>query len=300
MSSNIAQPAPLAEVAGKVAYVTGASRGLGLGIARACHEAGMKVVLGDIDAQQLAKARSELGGGADVHTVRHDVTDRDAWTRVADEIEARFGKLHLLVNNAGVGIQTAASSASQRDWEWALGVNLWGAINGVHTFVPRMRAHGEGAHIVCTSSMSGMLPRPGAGVYVVTKFALVGMIEALRFELQDANIGTSVFCPGAVDTDIFQSERYRPAELANEANPAVKHAPMGGVGEAPPKLMDIGLAGRIVLDGVRHNDLYIFSHAGIPRGHEGPLRRDPRLVSRAQGVARAAAGGHAALACLSA
>ena len=128
-----------------------------------------------------------------VHSIKHDVMDRDTWERVADEIDKKFGGLQVLVNNAGVGLQAPASTGTYKDWEWGLGVNLWGPIYGTHTYVPRMLASKQGAQIVTTTSTSGILPGSGAGIYTVAKIAAVGLMEELRLELRNTNIGTSCF-----------------------------------------------------------------------------------------------------------
>ncbi|HTV52412.1 MAG TPA: SDR family NAD(P)-dependent oxidoreductase, partial [Steroidobacteraceae bacterium] len=176
-----------------------------------------------------------------------------------------FGNVHLLANNAGIGIVKQISNATWEDWDWAMSVNIDGVFNGIHTFLPRMLAHGEGAHILTTSSSGGLVAGM-LGVYVTTKYAVVGMMESLRVELAGRNIGVSVFCPGLVRTNILHSERNRPAAYVNAgaaqaavAPPGIKDLP-GGV-----DLMAVALdpleVGRAVLAGVRSNDLYILTHA---------------------------------------
>jgi len=269
------QAPTITDVKGKVAYITGASSGIGLGIARVFYEAGMKVVIGYrgdshiVDALKLFPKDDPR-----VHAIRHDVMDRDAWERTADEIEKKFGGVHVLVNNAGVGLQAPASTGTLNDWEWGLGVNLWGPIYGVHTFVPRMLARKEGAHIVTTTSTSGILPGSGAGVYTVAKIAAVGLMEELRHELRTTNIGTSAFIPGLTTTNIGQSETYRPESLKNEGPPAVapgaqpraagaggprppRPAPAPGTTPANARPQDPLVVARFVLDGILNNDLFI-------------------------------------------
>ena len=173
-------------VTGKVAFITGGGSGIGLGMARAFHAAGMKVVIADLDQQHLDAAMAHFRAQPHtVHAIKLDVTDREAMARAADEAERVFGKVHVLCNNAGVGVFGSLLEASYDDWDWALSVNLGGAINGVQTFLPRMLAHGEGGHIVTTSSMSGLLACIG-GIYITTKYALVGYMETLRLELASA------------------------------------------------------------------------------------------------------------------
>ena len=216
-----AQAPPITDVKGKVAYITGGSSGIGLGIARVFHEAGMKVVIGYLDEQHIGDALKLFpADDPRVHAIKHDVMDRDTWERVADEIEKKFGGLQVLVNNAGVGLQAPASTGTYKDWEWGLGVNLWGPIYGIHTYVPRMLAGKQGAQIVTTTSTSGILPGSGAGIYTVAKIAAVGLMEELRQELRNTNIGTSCFIPGLTATNIGESESYRPAALKNDGPPA--------------------------------------------------------------------------------
>src|ERR1700760_4182356 len=212
-----AQAPAITDVKGKVAYITGGSSGIGLGIARVFYEAGMKVVIGYLDEQHIGEALKHFPDkDPRIHTIKHDVMDRDSWERVADEIEKKFGGLQVLVNNAGVGLQAPASTGTYNDWEWGLGVNLWGPIYGIHTYVPRMLASKQGAQIVTTTSTSGILPGSGAGIYTVAKIAAVGFMEELRLELRNTNIGTSCFVPGITATNIGKSESYRPASLKND------------------------------------------------------------------------------------
>lgn len=280
------QPPQITDVKGKVAYITGGSSGIGLGIARVFHEAGMKVVLGYrgdthiVDALKLFPENDPR-----LHAIKHDVMDRDAWERTADEIEKKFGGLHVLVNNAGVGLQAPASTGTIKDWEWGLGVNLWGPIYGVHTFVPRMLASKQGAHIVTTTSTSGILPGSGAGIYTVAKIAAVGLMEELRHELRNTNIGTSAFIPGLTTTNIGQSETYRPGSLKNDGPPAVAPGaqPRPAPGAGPPRPrpapsaasspvlarpQDPLVVARLVLDGILNNDLYIVAQPEYRAGVE--------------------------------
>lgn len=278
------QKPPLAKVEGKTAYVTGASSGIGLGIARACYDAGMNVIIGYIDERQVDEALSFFADRSRVMAIRHDVTDRPGWDRLVVEAEKRFRRVHLLVNNAGVGLFATVSKGSFNDFDWGMAVNVTGVFNGIHTFVPRMLEYGEGAHIATTSSMSGILPGATAGIYTTSKFATCGMMEALRVELQATNIGTSVFLPGGVNTNIRDTERNRPEQFRNPsggaAPPRTATPPPGAATAATPAAqrsdsgqsggmsaaMDPLEAGRSVLHGVRRNDLFIFSHPEFKEG----------------------------------
>jgi NAD(P)-dependent dehydrogenase (short-subunit alcohol dehydrogenase family) len=220
----------------------------------------MKVVMGYINEAAVAPALKLFKpGNAGVLAIRHDVTDRDGWQKLLAEIQGKFGNLHLLVNNAGIKTLRKASEAAANEWDAATAVNFTGIYNGVAACVPHMRGHGEGSHIVTTASMGGILPGASAGIYTATKFAAVGLMEALRIELEKTNIGTSVYCPGGVSTDNDRS-----------ANPELGEAPAG---------MDPLEAGERVLNGVRSNDLFILTHpefkAGIMQRHDALIASIP-------------------------
>jgi NAD(P)-dependent dehydrogenase (short-subunit alcohol dehydrogenase family) len=257
----------------KVVYITGGSSGIGLGIARVLHEAGAKVAIGNLDDKQWADALKNFpANDPRLMTVVHNVMDKDGWQRSADAIEKKFGPVNVLINNAGVGLNQSASRGTLNDWEWGMGVNLWGPIYGVNTFVPRMLAHGQGSQIVTTTSTSGIVPNPTTGIYSVTKMAAVALMEQLRNELRTTNIGTTCFVPGNTTTNIGQSESHRPDDLRNEAAAAAggpaRPAGAGGppraaaAAPAPPspywsRPQDPVVVGRVVLDGILNNDLFI-------------------------------------------
>ncbi len=255
---------PLADVKEKVAFVTGGSSGIGLGLVRVFVAAGMKVVFTYLNADHRNETLAYFKDNPErLHAIRLDVTDRDAMARAADEAEQVFGNVHLLCNNAGIGLRAPASSATYKDWDWGLGVNLGGVVNGIATFVPRIRAHGKGGHVLTTASSASLNAGGKVGVYVTSKFAVMGLMESLREELEGENIGVSVFCPGLVRSNIVQSERNRPPELANEnAKPLPPPSPADQAGFQ--RFMDLAMdpleAGALVLKGIRGNDLYIFTH----------------------------------------
>jgi len=256
---------PLADVRGRVAFITGGSSGIGLGMARAFSAAGMKVVFTFRREAHRDEALRLLGAdNAGVHAIRLDVTDRDGFARAADEAEKVFGKVHLLVNNAGVGIRAGAAEATFKDWDWGLGVNLGGAINGITTLLPRMRAHGEGAHVVTTSSSAGLVAGGRIGIYVTSKFAVMGLMESLREELEGQNVGISVYCPGFVQSNLIESEKMRPAVLVNEVAKPSTLPPSDEEIAMMKKFMAVAMdpvvAGEQVLAGIRRNDLFIFTH----------------------------------------
>ncbi len=169
-------------VEGKAAFITGGARGIGLGIARAFARTGAKLALADLDQAALAAAKSELAGLTAVETFVLDVRDRPAYARVADEAESRLGPVSILCNNAGVGGGTHVTRLTYEYWDWVMGINLNGVINGIQTFLPRMLERGGGAHIVNTASGAGLAATTSGLLYTTSKFAVVGLSEALRRE----------------------------------------------------------------------------------------------------------------------
>jgi NAD(P)-dependent dehydrogenase (short-subunit alcohol dehydrogenase family) len=256
---------PLAEVKGKVAFITGGSSGIGLGMARAFSAAGMKVIITYRREEHRDEALRLLGtNNAGVYALKLDVTDRDGFARAADEAVQVFGNIHLLANNAGVGIRAGVAEATFNDWDWGLGVNLGGVINGITTLLPRMRAHGEGAHVITTSSSAGLIAGGLVGIYSTTKFAIMGLMESLREELEGQNVGVSVYCPGLVKSNLFESEKMRPADLLNQIDKPSTVPPSEQEVAMMRKFMDLAMdpvtAGEQVLAGIRRNDLYILTH----------------------------------------
>ncbi|MEJ1964852.1 MAG: SDR family oxidoreductase [Gammaproteobacteria bacterium] len=253
---KVSQAAPLKVLDGKVAYITASSDGIGLGIARAAANAGMKVCIGYRNEERLAAAVALFQKGQDVYPIKHDVTDRDGWVKVLDQIKAKYGKLHLLVNNAGIKTRAKVSDAKFEEWDNAVAVNYTAIHTSVAVCLPHMLEHGEGSHILCTSSMSGILPGSNLGVYTATKIAAVGLMEALRVELEGTTVGTSAFVPGGVNTDNYtgltEENPYRAAQMAKAG---VANRP-----RLPPAGMDPLEAGERVLNGVVNNDLFIVTH----------------------------------------
>ena len=257
--------APMRDVEGKVAFITGGNSGIGLGIARAFVDAGMKVAITYRSQSHLDEAMKYLQGAGDrVHAINLDVTDRPAMEKAAAETVKVFQKVHVVVNNAGVGVIGGLSTATYDDFDWGMSVNVAGVFNGIHAFLPLIKQHGEGGQVIATSSLAGLLGHGPAGVYTASKFAVVGMMEALRAELDGTNIGVSVFCPGIVNTNIGSSARNRPASLPDAGfKPDPKM--MEQMREAmknmrgPPPGMDALEAGQRVLRGMRSNDLYVLT-----------------------------------------
>ena len=280
------------EVAGKTAFVTGGASGIGLGMSEAFVAAGMNVVIADLRPDHVQSALERFAGSSrrqNVQAIELDVTDREDLARAADEAERIFGNVHVLCNNAGMGILGPVTLARYDDWDWGLGVLLGGTINGIQTFVPRMLAHGEGGHIVNTSSMAGVLPIPGAAIYITAKAAVIGLSEALRSELAGEGIGVSAFCPGPVQTNIREGGRTRPERYGDSGYTELERE----LEERPnsPLWMDPVECGERVLAGIRRDDLYIFTHREFREGADERFRAmlasfpdEPRNDERAEEI----------------
>jgi len=207
------------EFKGKVAVITGGASGIGRAISERCVREGMKIVLADVDETSLANAEAELKtAGGNVLVVKTDVSKRGEVEHLAKQAFDTFGAVHLLFNNAGVAAGGAPWEATWNDWEWVIGVNLWGVINGVKIFTPLMLAQNTECHIVNTSSMAGLVVGSGSSTYAVTKHGVVALSESLYLSLQQRNapVKVSVLCPGLVRTNIINAESHRPAELQND------------------------------------------------------------------------------------
>ena len=253
------------QLEGRVAVITGGGSGIGEGLAHACHAAGMRVVLGDVEEDQAARVANdvrELGG--DAIAVRADVSSRESLEELAARAYEAFDAVHLLCNNAGVLSVSPLVETPETDWEWTLGVNLMGPVHGVRAFVPRMREQpGDEAHIVNTGSVAGTFAIPGLpiGVYTASKYAVVGYSEMLRLELAGDGIGVSVLCPGGVATRIQEAGRNRPDALGGPVEQAPEDLARQQERGDRPRGMEPREVGERVLDGVRANRLYIFTHA---------------------------------------
>lgn len=262
------------DVDGKVAFITGGASGIGLGIARAFANAGMKVVLADVREDHLVEARAvfaEAGQGGQCLALKLDVTDRAAYARAAEEALSRFGKMHVLVNNAGIGVIGLLSDTKYGDWDWGLSVMIGGVVNGIQTFLPHLKAHGEGGHIVNTASMAAIVPIPRAAIYTTAKAAVIGMAESIRGELAADNIGVSAFCPGPVQSNIRESARTRPEEFKRDSGYAETEEQLAQRPNSP-LWMDPLECGERVLRGVQRNDLFIFTHREFKEGAEERLQ----------------------------
>jgi NAD(P)-dependent dehydrogenase (short-subunit alcohol dehydrogenase family) len=245
------------DLEGRVAFITGGGSGVGLGMARAFVASGMQVAIADIRTDHLEAATAELDGT--VLPVQLDVTDREAFARAADVVEQELGPVHVLCNNAGINLFNDLADATYQDWDWVLGVNLGGVVNGVVTFVPRIKAHGEGGHVVNTASMAAFVAGPGAGIYTTAKFAVHGLSDALRWSLLPHGIGVSMVCPGLVKSKIYESDLIRPPELSTDVTPADEEFMriLPGLHEAG---MDPDEIGEKVVGAIRENRFYVFTH----------------------------------------
>jgi NAD(P)-dependent dehydrogenase (short-subunit alcohol dehydrogenase family) len=255
------------ELAGKTAFVTGGAGGIGLALGRAFAQSGIKVMLADIEAETLQAAVKSLQAfGPDVRGTVCDVADPLSVERAAQASFDAFGKIHIVCNNAGVAGGGGIDLISLDNWRWVLDVNLMGVLHGIRSFLPHIREHGEGGHIVNTASMAGMNGGLGFSPYAASKFAVVAMSEGLAAQLRPHGIGVSVLCPSFVRTRIGESgrnrpERYGPARAPDPASPAAAM-----VAEIA-RLLEAGLepdyvAAR-VLDAVREDEFYVFTHQGM-------------------------------------
>jgi NAD(P)-dependent dehydrogenase (short-subunit alcohol dehydrogenase family) len=259
------------DLTGKVAFITGGASGIGLAMARVFGREGMKVMLADIEPGPLAAAVETLQGlQIRAEGVVADVTRRDSLRAAALETIAKFGKVHLVCNNAGVGSGGAFGTVPASDWQWVTDVNQLGVVYGMEIFTPLIASHGEGGHFVNTASMAGMISPPGMEPYCATKFAVVAMSEGWAGQLAAQNIGVSILCPGFVKTRIHESRRNRPADAQGPDRPPGFDSSL-----ASPVLtgMPVEPVAERVLEGVLDNDLYIFTHTGLRGAVEARFER---------------------------
>jgi NAD(P)-dependent dehydrogenase (short-subunit alcohol dehydrogenase family) len=254
------------ELASKTAFVTGAASGIGFALSRAFAEAGMNVMLADIETDALTAAVENLRDfRPNVRGVRCDVADPASVERAAEASYDTFGNVHVVCNNAGVSGGSGIDNVSLDTWRWVIDVNLMGALHGIRTFLPHIRAHGEGGHIVNTASMAGMNSGLGFSAYSASKFAVVNMSEGLAKQLAPHAIGVTVLCPGFVRTRIWESgrnrpERYGPTQIPDPASAAGKLlAQLTELGQAGLNPTDVAAQ---VLSAIRENELYVFTHHG--------------------------------------
>jgi NAD(P)-dependent dehydrogenase (short-subunit alcohol dehydrogenase family) len=275
------------ELAGKTAFVTGGASGIGLALGRAFAQAGVHVMLADIETEALAAAVKSLGDvGPGVRGVDCDVADALSVERAAQATYRAFGNVHVVCNNAGVAAGGGIDHISLDNWRWVLDVNLMGVLHGIHSFLPHIRGHGEGGHIVNTASMAGMTGGLGFSPYTASKFAVVGMSEGLSAQLKPHGIGVSVLCPSYVRTGIGASGRNRPQRYGASPtlDPASPAAAM--VAEIALRLqagLEPDAVAARVLDAVRNDELYVFTH---PESREEVDKRFAAIRAAMDKVAR--------------
>lgn len=253
------------ELTGKVAVITGAAEGIGKAIAIAAAAEGMKLVLADISAESLAHSVAELRqNGSEVIGVVTDVSQEAAIMHLADQAYTQFGHVHLLVNNAGVAFTKSAWETTVKDWEWIMGINLYGVTHALRAFVPRMLASNEEAHIVNTASLAGLIAEPALAAYNVSKFGVVALSESLYHDLtlRKSKIGVSVLCPSWVKTRITDSERHR--NQADRSKPEQLETISLKTGAAITKAVEAGIApqqvAEAVMSAVKQKHFYILTH----------------------------------------
>ncbi len=261
------------ELKGRTAFVTGGASGIGFALAKTFVEAGMNVMLADIEVgaldQAVANLRNEQTGISAIHC---DVSDADSVERAAEATEQAFGRIHIVCNNAGVAAGGGIDVISLENWRWVIDVNLMGVVHGIRSFLPRIRAHGEGGHIVNTASMAGLSSGIGFSPYVASKFAVVAMSEGLSQQLKPHGIGVSVLCPEFVRTRIAESGRNRPARygktpVLEPASPAAETvADIARRLEAGLDPFDVA---KRVFSAIREGELYIFTHANMRQAVDG-------------------------------
>lgn len=246
------------DIKGRTAFITGGANGIGLGIAKALLAEGCKVAIADIRPESIQSALDSLNSPMAMG-VTLDVSSRGDFSRAADEVEQHFGPVTLLFNNAGVNLFQSIDESSYDDWDWVLGVNLYGVINGIQTFVPRIKAHNLGGHIVNTASMASFLAGPIPGIYNCSKFAVRGLSESLRYSLAPQGIGVSVLCPGLVNSHIHASDSIRPDTLSDRGKP-IDTAMNEQLAQVHLVGMPTAEVAEKVLHAIKDNIYYIFSH----------------------------------------
>ena len=243
----------------RVVVVTGGASGIGRAMAVRFAAAGARVVIADIEEGPLQVTAAALG----MTGVQTDVSSIESMNRLRDRVLEQFGVVHVLCNNAGVGGGGRAENLSLKDWQWVLGVNLWGVIHGIDAFLPTLLAQDE-AHMVNTASMAGLMAYPNVPIhYNATKYAVVGISETLRNELADGSVHVSVLCPGFVRTNIMKSQRNRPDELRNEARNPTGRAMSASLAASPVSLLEAGDVAEMVHDAVMNNRFWVVTHSEL-------------------------------------
>lgn len=245
------------DLTGKVAFITGGANGIGFGMARAFLDEGMKVVIADWSGSHLAKAKETLKGNNAVHFVRTDVSDRANLKAAVDEALDAFGKIHVLCNNAGINGGGTADDPAFDDFDRVMSVNFGGVLNGSKLVVPIIKAQGEGGHVVCTSSMAGVVPLVGFAAYSASKYAVRGYAESLRMQLAPFGIGVSCLCPGATRTGMLQPPEDEPETDFDEAGASEFTRALWDAARAGVDPLDTG---RAVVAAVKDNRFWVLTN----------------------------------------
>ena len=274
----------MSQFSGKTALISGGGEGIGLSIAQALGKEGMNIVLADIDQGNLDSAKAQLEqASVPVLAVKLDVADAAQWQEAVDLTIETFGKIHMLVNNAGVGGETGPLEGQQTDgWQWSLDVNLLGVVKGAQAVVPTIKAQGEGGWIVNVASMAGMGGVPFGGAYTATKFAVVGLSEGWAMELGKSKIAVSVLCPGFVKTRIHESDRNRPesetssismANINDKAREQSKQLVENGI--------DVSIVGERTVEALKAGEFYIFTHPNFQKAMQKRAKAIDDAMTRA-------------------
>lgn len=253
----------MSQFSGKTAVISGGAQGIGLSIAKALGEQNMNIVLADIDQENLQKAASELqAAGVSVLTVVLDVADEAQWQAVGQQTLERFGKVHMVVNNAGVGGDSGSiESQNKKGWQWVLDVNLMGVVYGAKAIVPLIKQHGEGGWVINVASMAGMTGVPYSGAYTATKAAVVALSESWAGELERKGIKVSVLCPAFVQTRIYDSERNRPEQYQTDDWDVTSESSFSKrAKDMVENGIEVSIIGKRVVEALNAGELYIFTH----------------------------------------
>jgi len=245
------------DFAGKTAVVTGGASGIGRGLAERFIAEGMNVVIADVEEARLAQTAAEIGA----YGVRTDVSDLASVEALAEAAKARFGAVHIVCNNAGIGPFARIRDLTMADWRWIIGVNLWGVIHGVQTFLPMLLGNSDGGWIVNTASMGGLTTFPTLGAYATTKFGVTALTETLAMELEQegSKVGATLLCPGPVHTDLTRSSRNRPAGLGDGALADVDLEALPQYRNTLPWKEPADVA-EVVVDAIRNGRMYAITH----------------------------------------
>lgn len=256
----------MTDIKHRIAFITGGANGIGLGIARSLARSGAKLALADLDEAALKRAEAELSSITEVTATVLDVRNRSAFARVADDVEAKLGPVSILVNNAGVAGGAPANRLTYELWDWGMGINLNGVINGIQTFLTRIIDRGAGGHIVNTSSGAGLYAGPGNTLYCTAKFAVVGMSEALSPELAPLGVGVTLLCPGPVATDIIARTKASQPKVTKAMTEEQRTRSFANM-EVARNLLANGASpdavGDMVTAAIRENRLYVHTDPAV-------------------------------------